>query len=64
MSKLAAGKCSHFCAGGHRCNCNAQYRHVYHICKRPDCVCHSREVYERGRNDNQSVQRQVERGRA
>jgi hypothetical protein len=36
----------HTCPGGHDCTLAACMEHELHICKNPDCKCHSRERYE------------------
>lgn len=42
----SAGGCRAKAPCGHRC-CEGSVKHTLHICKEPDCLCHSRERYER-----------------
>lgn len=40
-------QCSERCLGGNKCVCVAGIAHVLHVCRNPECYCHSRESYDR-----------------
>lgn len=48
-ARRVPGACRRLCAGGNNCVCYARIDHEHCICSLPDRVCHSREMYERGR---------------
>lgn len=44
-----SGGCRAKAPCGHRCCCEGSVRHELHICKEPDCLCHSRQRYEQAK---------------
>lgn len=46
QTPASAGSCKKKCPGGYQCNCDSNIDHALHICKNPDCWCHSLDRYE------------------
>ena len=45
----ATGGCRAKAPCGHRYCCEGSVTHTLHICKEPDCLCHSRQRYEQAK---------------
>lgn len=50
----SAGGCRAKAPCGGRCCCEGSVKHTLHICKEPDCMCHSRERYEERKGTEQN----------